>query len=347
MIVVTSISIAGIFVFVSATEYRKATVVTTIKSTTEPLDKVYFPSVTICNINQVRESFFLDMELDSSHPQGSEIIELLYKQFYSGSKKKTTEIEMDEIKNFLTSKNYVIAEFKYHNITSKDNKTLKKKLKNFEDYLAFFQPQIEKGAQLTRLAVQEPLGHMILKASYGNITKPGTSKDFMPHFGTDYGICGIIKPQTVFDPKLEDVFYKEKVFREHIHIKKGAEVGRKNGLSLLLDTETFDYSFHLKASEGFKVAIHHHLDQPIMSIKELDVSPGSLFQIAVTPTLITTSDSARDRFTPEERGCYFEDELPLKYLPSPIYRYEMSNCLFEAAYEEVRIVLFFMSILSR
>lgn len=72
-----------------------------------------------------------------------------------------------------------------------------------------------------------------------------------------------------------------------------------------------------------------------MSIKELDVSPGSLFQIAVTPTLITTSDSARARFTPEERGCYFKDELPLKYLPSPIYRYEMSNCLFEAAYEEV------------
>lgn len=256
MIVVTSISIAGIFVFVSATEYRKATVVTTIKSTTEPLDKVYFPSVTICNINQVRESFFLDMELDSSHPIGSEIIDLLYKQFYSGSGKDTTEEEMDEIKRFLTSENYVKAEYKYHNITSKDNKKLRELIKNFEEYLAVFQPQIEKGAHLTRLAVQEPLGHMILKASYGNITKPGTSKDFIPHFGTDYGICSIIKPQTVFDPELEHVYYKEKVFREHIHIKKGAEVGRKNGLSLLLDTETFDYSFHLKASEGFLIMIN-------------------------------------------------------------------------------------------
>ena len=36
---------------------------------------------------------------------------------------------------------------------------------------------------------------------------------------------------------------------------------------MLLDTESFDYTFHLKAGEGFKIAIHHHLDQPIMSIK--------------------------------------------------------------------------------
>ena len=51
---------------------------------------------------------------------------------------------------------------------------------------------------------------MILKASFGNLTKPGSSKDFIPHFGTDYGICSIIKPQTVFDPKLEKVHFKDK-----------------------------------------------------------------------------------------------------------------------------------------
>ena len=103
----------------------------------------------------------------------------------------------------------------------------------------------------------------------------------MPYFGTDYGICSIIKPQTVFDPKLEDMHFKQKTFGFHKrNIRKGAEVGRKNGLTILLDTETFDYSFHLKASEGFKIAIHHHLDQPIMSIKvsrlKMQVSPISL-----------------------------------------------------------------------
>ena len=29
-------------------------------------------------------------------------------------------------------------------------------------------------------------------------------------------------------------------------------MGKANGLSLLLDAETFDYTFHLKAGEGFK-----------------------------------------------------------------------------------------------
>ena len=71
--------------------------------------KVYFPSVTICNINQVRESFFLDMELNSIEDETKKIIDLLYKQFYSGSKEPTTPIEDGIVKEFLTSTNYVIA----------------------------------------------------------------------------------------------------------------------------------------------------------------------------------------------------------------------------------------------
>jgi len=42
------------------------------------------------------------------------------------------------------------------------------------------------------------------------------------------------------------------------------------------------------------------------------------------------------RFTPEQRDCYKEDEIDLMYLPkSHGYRYEMSNCLFEAAFEKI------------
>ena len=45
---------------------------------------------------------------------------------------------------------------------------------------------------------------------------------------------------------------------------------------------------------------------------------------------------ALERFTPQERDCYKEEEIDLKYLPkSHGYRYEMSNCLFEAAYEKI------------
>ena len=45
---------------------------------------------------------------------------------------------------------------------------------------------------------------------------------------------------------------------------------------------------------------------------------------------------ALERFSPEERDCYQENEIDLLYLPkSHGYRYEMSNCLFEAAYEQI------------
>jgi hypothetical protein len=45
--------------------------------------------------------------------------------------------------------------------------------------------------------------------------------------------------------------YWEKIFGQHNwNVAKGAEVGKANGLSILLDAETFDYTFHLKAGEG-------------------------------------------------------------------------------------------------
>ena len=42
------------FIIKAAEEFTKATVVTTIHSTTVPLSEVFFPAVTICNINQVQ-----------------------------------------------------------------------------------------------------------------------------------------------------------------------------------------------------------------------------------------------------------------------------------------------------
>ena len=67
---------------------------------------------------------------------------------------------------------------------------------------------------------------------------------------------------------------------------------------------------------------------------EMDIAPGFETQVAVTPVLYSTSNAAHTRFTPEERGCYFDHELPLTYLPSKWYRYDINNCLFEAAYEK-------------
>ena len=70
---------------------------------------------------------------------------------------------------------------------------------------------------------------------------------------------------------------------------------------------------------------------------EMDITPGFETQVAVTPVLYTTTRAARNRFTPEERGCYFDHEMPLAYLPKKWYRYDINNCLFEAAYEKGKL----------
>ena len=82
---------------------------------------------------------------------------------------------------------------------------------------------------------------------------------------------------------------------------------------------------------------------PIMRQTGFHISPGTENQIAITPTILSTSQKAKDRFSPEERDCYTENEIELKYLPKAHgYRYEMSNCLFEATFEHILEVYKFL-----
>ena len=131
---------------------------------------------------------------------------------------------------------------------------------------------------------------------------------FLPFFGTDFGLCSVIKPQVTFSPDAEirNLPWDQKMFGG-AEVKKGAKVGKSNGLSMLLDAETYDYMFtvgllfndwpwplvlghplynilyisKVKASEGFKMSVQHHLDQPLMQINEIDISPGFESQVRI------------------------------------------------------------------
>lgn len=109
------------------------------------------------------------------------------------------------------------------------------------------------------------------------------------------------------NPKFRKLIWSDDLKNNDLYsreIKPGVKVGKANGLKLLLDAETFDYTFHKSPSEGFKMAVQHHLDQPLMHVKELDISPGFETQIAVSPVLFSTTNEALRRFEPEQRGCY-------------------------------------------
>ena len=80
----------------------------------------------------------------------------------------------------------------------------------------------------------------------------------------------------------------------------------------------------------------HHLDIPLIRQTSFHIAPGTENQIAVTPTITHTTPSALNRFNPEQRDCYTDDEISLKYLPSSNgYRYGIGNCLFESSFENI------------
>ena len=65
VLVLAAVYIIGIqFVVSNTRQYLDATIQTTIESTTTPLSEVYFPAVTLCNINQVcfKWNFFFCLE---------------------------------------------------------------------------------------------------------------------------------------------------------------------------------------------------------------------------------------------------------------------------------------------
>ena len=97
---------------------------------------------------------------------------------------------------------------------------------------------------------------------------------------------------------------------------------------MLLDAESCDYMFQVKASEGFIISVQHHLDQLLMQINELDISPGSVSQIAtcliwgLAPIVVTRSENyCGANELKIKNNCYLGNLLYAKI------RFEMENIM--------------------
>ena len=55
--------------------------------------------------------------------------------------------------------------------------------------------------------------------------------------------CSLVKPQITFKESLNDVPFSDLMTENSAQIKRGIQLGKENGLSLLLDAETYDYAF--------------------------------------------------------------------------------------------------------
>ena len=63
---------------------------------------------------------------------------------------------------------------------------------------------------------------------------------------------------------------------------------------------------------------------------------GSSSFAAITPIKSFTTKAAIQRFSPEKRECYTDDEFQLEHLKKKFgYRYSMRNCLYDIVVETI------------
>ena len=87
LIVMLSVVSGGFFLSNNTSEFLNATVQTTLDGSV-PLSEVFFPSVVVCNINQIRKSFFAEL----GFYENDTLVRIMYEDFIKG----TIETEIQE-----------------------------------------------------------------------------------------------------------------------------------------------------------------------------------------------------------------------------------------------------------
>ncbi|XP_017753882.1 PREDICTED: pickpocket protein 28-like [Eufriesea mexicana] len=100
--------------------------------------------------------------------------------------------------------------------------------------------------------------------------------------------------------------------------------GQYYGLTLVLDADAEDYYCSSTASVGFKMLLHNPVETPKIAEFAFSVTPGEETRVIVTPRISTASMSIIS-VPQKQRKCFFTSERKLRY-----YRtYTQRNCILE------------------
>ena len=292
---------AAYLIWMNYEEFNRATTITTIESTTAPLKDVRFPSVYVCNLNSVTKSFMKEINLKEKDKL------LLMKEFVTGDK---NDVNLKEEESKLV-----------HNISEK--------IKNLE-----FTSKHKYNYSHIYMYSGQSCSEMILKLKWGD----ESLKYFYDSFweSTEYGLCCLITPHLDFGNASETAYDNKTKVDIWKDVPKGfAMNGLQSGLMMTLDLEHFDHAVTWD-SIGFKIGLTDPRDKMIMRNKGIDVQPGELAEVGITPTITNTTEEAIVRFNPEDRNCYNDHELIPKFFPEANgYRYSLQNCLVQSMLDKV------------
>ena len=365
-VIFASLGVAGWLVWDSVNAYNSSKTKIDVEDRSAELDDAFFPSVVVCNVSPVRKSFIYwlkdGLAREGKNVQTAKLFKMIRKQL-NGKHMSESEISLlndifesnfytEEFQNFLTemakresfdrtwssSKLFLWSDVSeaeltglphYHNTTKK----------------------LWHDIYLYQMASQWQLGQMIpyIEWNGADLTDPVNDTGLVVEvgMGTNFGICTWLTPMfRMPDPDEPDP-------TDLVKLKPGAHSGSNNGLTLLLDAETFDYGggdeeLIESGGESLIVSIVHPLDMPIMEQTGVGVAPGNLSTtpfnnsgpgtaalLAVSTTLLNITEDAVVRFPPEERKCWTQEEITLQYLNYPEgYRYAMANCLHSATMQK-------------
>ena len=245
VVIILSIISAAILIYYNTVVFRKSTVLVSVETMTAPLSEIYFPSVTVCNINQARKSFFEELGIS----ENATIIRKIHSQYLGDENNVNAKLPFDLMKK-------LSATLKTNDDENRGSGYDQKKSMYW--------------------AMHQNCGDMFILSKW-NGTVYNSSLDVDYDFGTDYGICCWFTPQLNLTEIIEEFKNNEKEkdkkdtsdssdpntsprmgqmdiqghwFR---NIKKGATSGKHNGYKLLFDIESFDYNDYDEGSEGIKV----------------------------------------------------------------------------------------------
>ena len=233
VIILVSVCTATLIIYNNILIFKNATVVTTVDTMTAPLEDIYFPSVTVCNLNQARKSFFEEIGIHNNE----------------------------------TLKRQILSKYLGDDNDSNHRSQSMELPKNILDKL----DQLAPLNKSLNWAMHQKCQDMFVFSKWNGSMSEG-AYDIDYDFGTDYGICCWFSPQLNLTEIRENFLLNmnglNKTIDENFrmgqmdingewfaNISKGATTGKHNGFTMLVDIETFDYNHSDEGAEGLKVSV--------------------------------------------------------------------------------------------
>ncbi|XP_046454006.1 pickpocket protein 28-like isoform X2 [Daphnia pulex] len=264
---------AVFFIMRMWSKWVSSPVIISVESTDFPNSMISFPTVSVCNVNQVSNAIVLAL---------------------------------------IKSKIYREANMSRENLLDLLGGLMRGGVPDSgEDYITQLEDSIHLGdltsANLTFFMrnVAQPCSQMLLYCEWQS--KPVNCSDIFQLVPSNQGFCCVYNLQTVHLNRKRN----RAVPAGQQPVKAHGE-GVQMGLTVLLDAQIDDYALTSSFFHGFKVLIHHPEDQPDPSTKGFAVSPGSEVFIGVSASSIFSTDDVR-LLTPAARNCRYSYENHLNY----------------------------------